>query len=40
LKEKYEVADPPKTPLFQELLDLKDGYRIRFGDRGPFLRKK
>lgn len=38
--EKYELTDPQKTPQFQELLDLKDGYRVRFGDRGPFLRKK
>ena len=38
--EKYELTDPQKTPHFQELLDLKDGHLILFGDRGPFLRKK
>ncbi|RZU29820.1 hypothetical protein [Edaphobacter modestus] len=37
---KYELTDPKKTPHSQELLDLKDGFRVRFGDGGPFLRKK
>jgi hypothetical protein len=38
--EKAELRDPQNTPRFQELLDLKDGYRVRFGDHGAFLRKK
>jgi len=37
--EKHELTDPQKIPHFQKLRDLKDDFRVRFGDRGPFLRK-